>query len=258
MTSTKKNKSNAWIGTLLFHIALLIIFLFTGLSYTIPPPPEEGISINFGTTDFGEGEIEEITEPTEESNPENVSENNPVTEEINSQETKETIEVKKEKETKENNSENTEIETEEIIKEEEKKEINKKAIFNPNKKKGNEGNTSGDGNMGEVDGDPNSDNYTGGGFGDGLSPIGTYRSKPEDFDHPLEMGEGYVTIDVIVNSEGKIIDIDDSSFETTLGYIGKTKKENLYKAIKRDLKYGPSTGDDKLNKVAKLKIFFKH
>ena len=111
MTSSEKNKSNAWIGTLLFHTALLIIFLFTGLSYTIPPPPEEGISINFGTTDFGEGEIEEITEPTEESNPENVSENNPVTEEINSQET---IEVKKEKETKENNSENPEIETEEI------------------------------------------------------------------------------------------------------------------------------------------------
>ena len=257
MTSTKKNKSNAWIGTLLFHIALLIIFLFTGLSYTIPPPPEEGISINFGTTDFGEGEIEEITEPTEESNPENVSENNPVTEEINSQETKETIEVKKEKETKENNSENTDTETEKITKEE-KKEINKKAIFNPNKKKGNEGNTSGDGNMGEVDGDPNSDHYTGGGFGDGLSPIGTYRSIPKDFDHPLEMEEGYVTIDVIVNSEGKIIDIDDSSFETTLGYIGKTKRENLYKAIKRDLKYGPVTGDDNSDKIAKLKIFFKH
>ena len=38
-----------------------------------------------------------------------------------------------------------------------------------------------DGNMGEEDGDPNSDHYTGGGFGDGLSPIGTYRSKPKDF-----------------------------------------------------------------------------
>ena len=257
MTLKKKNKMKAWIGTLLFHALLILLFLFTGPSYTIPPPPEEGISINFGTTDFGEGEIEEITEPTEESNPENLSENNPVTEEINSQETKETIEVKKEKETKENNSENTEIETEEITKEE-KKEINKKAIFNPNKKKGNEGNTSGDGNMGEVDGDPNSDNYTGGGFGDGLSPIGTYRSIPKDFDHPLEMGEGYITIDVIVNLEGKIINIDDGSFYSTLGYIGKTKREKLYKSIKKDLKYGPATGDNKSDKVAKLKIFFKY
>ena len=257
MIPKKKNKMKAWIGTLLFHALLILLFLFTGPSYTIPPPPEKGISINFGSTDFGEGEIEEITEPTEESNPENLIKNNPVTEEINSQETKETIEVKEEKETKENNSENTEIETEEIIKEE-KKEINKKAIFNPNKKKGNQGNTSSDGNMGEVDGDPNSDHYTGGGFGDGLSPIGTYRSIPKDFDHPLEMGEGYITIDVIVNLEGKIINIDDGSFYSTLGYIGKTKREKLYKSIKKDLKYGPATGDNKSDKIAKLKIFFKY
>ena len=109
--------------------------------------------------------------------------------------------------------------------------------------------------MGEIDGDPNSDGI---GFGNGLSEIGNSRSKPTDFDHPLEMGEGYVTIDVIVNSEGKIIDIDDSSFETTLGYIEKTKKENLYKSIKRDLKYGPETGPDKSDKVTKLKINFSH
>ena len=50
----------------------------------------------------------------------------------------------------------------------------------------------------------------------------------------------------------------DSSFETTLGYIGKTKRENLYKAIKRDLKYGLATGDDKSNKKTELRIDFKH
>ena len=64
--------------------------------------------------------------------------------------------------------------------------------------------------MGEIDGDPNSDGI---GFGNGLSEIGNSRSKPKDFDHPLEDGERvYVTVDVVVNAEGKITDIDDSSF----------------------------------------------
>ena len=257
MNSSKKNKGKAWIGTLLFHIALLIVFLFTGLSYTIPPPPEEGISINFGTTDFAEGENEIQEEQIEEVKEESISENNPATEEITTQERIETVETKKEeKESKENTTKVTKKEEEEEIEKTEKRVVNKRAIYNPNKKKGSEGENSGEGNMGEEDGDPNSEHYKGGGFGDGLSTIGSYRSKPKDFDHPLEMGTGYVTVNVVVNSEGEIIDIDDSSFYSTLEFIGKTKKENLYKSIKKDLKYGPETGTDKSNKIAELKINF--
>ena len=257
MNSSKKNKGKAWIGTLLFHIALLIVFLFTGLSYTIPPPPEEGISINFGTTDFAEGENEIKEEQIEEVKEESSSEKNPLTEEITTQETIETVETKKEeKESKENTTKVTKKVEEEEIEKNEEKVVNKRAIYNPNKNKISEGETSGKGNMGEEDGDPNSEHYKGGGFGDGLSIIGSYRSKPKDFDHPLEMGTGYVTVNVVVNSEGEIIDIDDSSFYSTLGYIGKTKRENLYKSIKKDLKYGPETGTDKSNKIAELKINF--
>ena len=38
--------------------------MFMGLTYTIPPPPEEGITINFGFDDLGGGEIqpEEVIE----------------------------------------------------------------------------------------------------------------------------------------------------------------------------------------------------
>ena len=255
MKESNKDKNKAWFGTILFHATLLIIFLFTGLSYTIPPPPEEGISINFGTDDLGEGEINETTEVTKENNTENINENNSISEEINSQETEKTIEIKKENKSKKNNSDNNEEET----KEEEEKIINKKAIFNPNKNKNNQGDNDGDGDLGNLDGDPNADNYAGKGFGDGLSNIGAYRSKPKDtLDHQLGMGEGYVTIDVIVNSEGKIISVNDNSFKSSLGFPNKTKRENLYKSIKKDLKYGPATGIDNSNKVAKLKIFFKH
>lgn len=257
MNSSKRNKSKAWIGTLIFHSLLVLLFFFTGLSYTIPPPPEEGISINFGTTQFADGENEIQQEQVKEFT-EEISVDNPATEEITTQESIETIETKKEEKKEDKITENTKGEDE--IKEEnqEEKIINKKAIFNPNKNKGNEGNNSGEGNMGEEDGDPNSTHYSGGGFGDGLSEIGSYRSTPEDLHHPLEMGKGYITINVVVNSEGKIIDIDDNSFFSTLGYIGSYKRKNLYLAIKQQLRYGPATGKDKSDKVAKLKLIFTH
>ncbi|MAR40101.1 MAG: hypothetical protein CMD22_05480 [Flavobacteriales bacterium] len=257
MNSSKRNKSKAWIGTLIFHSLLVLLFFFTGLSYTIPPPPEEGISINFGTTQFADGENEIQQEQVKEFT-EEISVDNPATEEITTQESIETIETKKEEKKEDKTTENTKGEDE--IKEEnqEEKIINKKAIFNPNKNKGNEGNNSGEGNMGEEDGDPNSTHYSGGGFGDGLSEIGSYRSTPEDLHHPLEMGKGYITINVVVNSEGKIIDIDDNSFFSTLGYIGSYKRKNLYLAIKQQLRYGPATGKDKSDKVAKLKLIFTH
>ena len=52
MTSSEnKNKRNGIVGTILFHALLLLSFLFMGLTYKIPPPPEEGISVNFGFED---------------------------------------------------------------------------------------------------------------------------------------------------------------------------------------------------------------
>ena len=70
------------------------------------------------------------------------------------------------------------------------------------------------------------------------------------------MGTGNLTINVIVTAEGKIIDIDDSSFDCSLGFVGDYKRKKLYTAIKQQLKYGPATGDDQSNKIAKLKIDF--
>ena len=137
MNSSKQNKNKAWIiGTLLFHSLLVLLFFYTGLSYTIPPPPEEGITINFGTTEFPEGETEsqqEIFEEIIEETQEVISIDETIT-----QESIETIESEKEdKEKKERIVEETEIKEEKLIKE--KKVINKKKIFNPNKNTGNEG-----------------------------------------------------------------------------------------------------------------------
>jgi len=67
----KKSKRKGIIGTILFHALLMVAFLFMGLKYQDPPPAEEGISINFGFSEQGLGEVEpesteELTEIVEE------------------------------------------------------------------------------------------------------------------------------------------------------------------------------------------------
>ena len=44
--------------TVIFHIGLVILFIFSGLITPLPLPDEEGILINFGTSYEGEGSIE--------------------------------------------------------------------------------------------------------------------------------------------------------------------------------------------------------
>ena len=67
MANSKKHKRKGLYGTLLIHALLLLSFMFMGLTYNIPPPPEEGITINFGFDDFGGGAIqpEEVVEEQE-------------------------------------------------------------------------------------------------------------------------------------------------------------------------------------------------
>lgn len=52
-----KNKRRGLIATLLLHALLALLFVFYGLTYTFPPP-EQGILINFGSSDEGVGKIQ--------------------------------------------------------------------------------------------------------------------------------------------------------------------------------------------------------
>ena len=161
----KRNKNKGIIGTILFHTLLLVMFLFMGLTYQDPPPAEEGISINFGFSDEGLGEIEpedteEITEIVEEKIIEEQIESH---DEILSQEIIETPAVKKTEKIVKLIEEKPK---EEVI-EEKKPEINKKALYTGKKKNINkaQGNKDSQGNQGLMDGDPNANNYIGGGIG---------------------------------------------------------------------------------------------
>jgi len=208
-SSEKKNKRKGIIGTILFHALLLVAFLFMGLTYQDPPPAEEGISINFGFSDEGLGEIEpesteEITEIVEEEMIEEQIEKS--TEEIITQNTVETPSVEK-KEEKEEVIEKKEPK-EEVI-EEKKPEVNKKALYPGKKKKENssEGETGGDGNQGVIDGDPNSEVYEGGGIGEDGTAYQLGGRKVEFKAKPIynTQVEGTVVVLITVDRLGNVI-----------------------------------------------------
>ncbi len=209
MTATeKKSKRKGIIGTILFHVLLLVSFLFMGLTYQDPPPQEEGISINFGFTDEGLGEIEpedteEIIDPVEE---EIIEEQIESTEEIVTQTTIETPAVEKTEEKKK--VVEKEQPKEEVI-EEKKPEVNKRAIY-PGKKKTtttSEGNERGEGKQGAIDGDPNADAYAGGGIGEDGTAYQLGGRKAEFKAKPIYtvQVEGKVVVAITVDRLGNVI-----------------------------------------------------
>lgn len=52
----KKIDNKALIGTVIFHVAVLVAFIFFGLSTPLPLPEEEGVMVNFGFSDQGMGQ----------------------------------------------------------------------------------------------------------------------------------------------------------------------------------------------------------
>jgi protein TonB len=216
----KKSKRKGIIGTILVHALLMVAFLFMGLKYQDPPPAEEGISINFGFSEQGLGEVEpesteELTEIVEEEIIEQQIES---TEEIVTQSLLETPVV--EKTEKKKKVIKKEEPKEEVI-EEKKPEVNKKALYPGSKKTktSSEGDKKGDGNQGSIDGDPNSEVYEGGGIGKNGTAYQLggrkveYKAKPI---YNLQV-EGKVVVIITVDRLGNVINaIPGAKGSTTL------------------------------------------
>jgi len=250
MTATeKKSKRKGIIGTILFHILLLVAFLFMGLTYQDPPPAEEGISINFGFTDEGLGKIEpkdteEVIDPVEE---EIIEEKIESTEEIVTQTTIETAAVEKTEE-KKKVVEKEQLK-EEII-EEKKPEVNKKAIYTGKKETTitSEGNEKGEGNKGAIDGDTNA-NAEGGGIGeDGTAyQLGGRKAniKPKPQGNQVE---GKVVVAITVDRLGNVINATPGAKgSTTLD--GQLLKRAKNAALKTKFEPKPSAPTNQQGKI---------
>ena len=230
MIKPTKNRRKAIIGTVLFHIGLLLCFIFMGLTYQIPPPPEEGITINFGYQDFGSGseQLEQIVEK-QEITPQEIVNNNPVVEDISTQDIEETPTTKLKEQLEK---------PKEVNKIEEKKPepmVNTKALY-PGKKQNNSnsrGISEGQGNQGSQDGDPNSNAYTGGGTGTNgiayqLGGRTIAEIKKPNYD---SQQQGKVVVTIRVDRNGKVISATPGAkgSTTTNAYLYSKAKEAALK-----------------------------
>jgi hypothetical protein len=237
-----KYSSRGLIGTLFFHLSILLILLFFGFSYPDPPPEEQGVLVNFGTDLTGLGEVEPIGDETqggveEETMPE-VDDTNkePFIETVKKKipepaaaKNTQNLEETKVKEVKPTAEELKQLELQKIQAEENRKkkaeEERQRLIAEQwnNKGKnafgnkgtgtttGSEGITEGSGNQGNPDGTPGADNYgdgsgLGNGEGFGLGNRGLIGTLPK----PIVGGctvtsRVIIKVQINVDREGNVI-----------------------------------------------------
>lgn len=235
MLTTQEEKKSLLITIGLF-LALFLLLFFFGLSY-LDPATEQGIAVNFGTSETGSGKIQPTktvkTAPTtatssqETPTPTQTSNSTPATtqEELITQnsETAPVIESTPEKQktktvtTKEVTQKNTETSTDSKPKPKEKKPDTStqnalNSFLNGDKQNGEttqgEGNDSKAGDKGKIDGDPNAKAYYGTGKGldgDGNYRLGGRKALNKEKKIPTCNETGIVVVKIIVNQAGKVI-----------------------------------------------------
>lgn len=247
----RKSEKKSLIITVIINVALILVLFFFGLTY-FDPPVEEGIAINFGTSNVGAGATqptepvksaptaEEVTpketKPTTEETSTKTEETTEKQEDVVTQETEEAPVINKED--KKNKKETEETEKKEPKKK--KKEPKKEPEPQPEKstsdalesvlngKKNDGKNTSGEGNdnqagdKGDPSEDPNASSYYG--QGTGLDGDGNYRlggrkalSKKKYTQDCNESGT--VVVEIKVNRQGKVV-------KATPGVKGTTNMSN--------------------------------
>lgn len=235
-----KNKKKGLIATVLFHLAVLILFLFTGLKIPVPIPEEEGlpVELDLGNTDFGAGDEQpqstsepEVSEPISEPEPVDASPAE-TPEEVATQEEVSDHSVPK------NNPTKTPVE--------EKPELDDrlKRVIQGNPFKTNTDNTSQGqgttdqaGDHGKVDGSPTGDalqgDKSGGGISYNLGGRG-FKGAPPIQGNMQESGK--IVVDIIVDRQGNVIRVTPGGRGTTI-----TNGDLIKKAMEaaRNAKFTP-------------------
>ncbi|MEZ4858286.1 MAG: energy transducer TonB [Flavobacteriaceae bacterium] len=214
-----KDKRKSMTITVILHVILLFLLFYFGLTY-LDPPPENGIAVNFGTTDYGQGN-EQPSEPIKTAPKQTTTESTPKTkteikEEVLTQDTEDAPVIKKEDKkeiVKETAKEVKKVETKKPDPKPDKSTTDALSSLingpkNEGKSEGSEGNDDKAGDKGNPNGDPNANNYYG--TGKGLDGDGNYLLggrkpliKPRN---PQTCNEaGKVVVSIEVDRNGKVI-----------------------------------------------------
>jgi len=242
LLDTQHKKKSFTLTTLLLSVLLLILF-YIGLNY-MDPPEENGISVNFGTTNYGSGKVQPLkkirSEPldtppvepnkqeevVEEAVQEEVVEESPA-EKILTQESAEAIKIKQAKEAKKKAEAAVEREKakaakiaqqkkaaeEKARKEQEAKKRKLDALMGGlNKSDGTDSGSEGDdnraGDKGQPGGDPYATSYYGSpGSGNGTGGYGLKgRTLVNKGQEKQNCNEaGRVVVKIVVDRNGKVI-----------------------------------------------------
>ncbi|MEM7187266.1 MAG: energy transducer TonB [Bacteroidota bacterium] len=219
LTDTEHKRKSMRI-TVIIHLVILLLCFFFGLTY-LDPPPEDGIAVNFGTTNFGKGNnqpTEPIKSAPKQSSPEPV----PVTkteikEEVVTQDAEDAPVIKKEEKVEE---------VKKTVKEKPKKEPPKKVEPKPDKStsdalsslingpksdgtaEGSEGDDNRNGDKGDPNGDPNAKSYYGNGVGldgDGNYMLGGRQAVRKAKEKQDCNEAGKVVVSIEVDRSGRVI-----------------------------------------------------
>jgi TonB family protein len=208
------NKTKGLVVSIIVHTTIVVLLILFGFSTPLPLPGEEGILINFGTSDEGAGIGEPSPAPQQTSPPDRTEEEKaeqaPLSQDfeeapsipdpVNPTTTKPAEEQPKEKKPKE----------EPKPEEEKPREVDRRTLFPGQKTDGNnsgEGDTGTQGNQGNTDGSVDSQSRVGGTVsgGDGISfSLGgrAAQSLPTP-DYPSQKS-GTVVVEVTVDRNGNV------------------------------------------------------
>ncbi|HET8753477.1 MAG TPA: energy transducer TonB, partial [Salinimicrobium sp.] len=216
-----KHEKKSFTITVVLHVLLILLLFFFGFTY-LDPPPENGIAINFGTSDVGSGNIQP-TQPVKSAPQRSAAEVTPVKtsvkEEVVTQDVTEAPVIQKEQ------KKEPIIQPKEPVKKEVEKPVKKpdpkpdksttdalSSILNGPERDGTSNSGEGDdtqaGDKGDPDGDPNASAYYGNGMG--LDGDGNYRlggrkalNKQKFLQDCNE--SGIVVVQIEVNRSGQVI-----------------------------------------------------
>lgn len=245
-----ENKRKGFIGSMLIHLLLVLIFIITALTTPLPLPEEEGMIIDFGQADEGIGEIDPSSKLTESIIP--IEPNEPVVnetkvepaepdpvvvEKVITQNVEEAPAVKtnpqKEIPVETKPVEKPKEEVKELPKEEPKREVDTKALF---KSKKDQNTSTGEGNKqgnkdqglptGNIDGSHEGQENAKGNQGISFDLSGRSISVFPDINIPYLIRKEKVVVDVTVDRNGNVI-------KATPGARGSTTTDqNLWNKAK--------------------------
>jgi protein TonB len=258
----RKNEAIGWIVSIVVH-GLIVLLFFYALAWKrqIPPPPEYGIEVNFGTSDEGFGETQNFTPPGPDPAPQQ-SEITPSAPSEETQQQPESVEPEKlitgEEETVNIPSEVKPKKLTEVEPTPAKPTPVKpsaQSLF-PNEKSSPSNNNNGNkpgtvGDMGKTNGNPDArgiyDGNPGKGKGGSSLEMAGWKwdSKPTVNDESSE--EGRIVFQVKVDEEGNIVSVNVLEKNVSPALVRKYQKE--VEALSFSRTSGGNTGEGATGRI---------